>query len=124
MYAPLALAQVFSSFKAVLFQKFAPLKYREDDPQWYIELYRGLKLRACALCIKRGGGTISKKHVSFPRKELLACLLHLIKKYGDGTGYEERAVLAMLFHAVGRGSEQASLREDGIVKPTLSYSST
>jgi hypothetical protein len=78
----------------------------------------------CSLHQEGGGGTISKKHVSFPRKELLACLLHLIKKYGDGTGYEERAVLAMLFHAVGRGSEQASLREDGIVKPTLSYSST
>ena len=106
-YAPLALAQVFSSFKAVLLKRFAPLKYREDDPQRYIELYRGLKLIACALCIKRGG-TISMKHVGFRRKVSLACLLHLIKKYGDGTGYEERAVLAMLFHAVGRGSELAA----------------
>lgn len=82
------------------------------------------KIESVCSLHQEGGGTISKKHVSFPRKELLACLLHLIKKYGDGTGYEERAVLAMLFHAVGRGSEQASLREDGIVKPTLSYSST
>lgn len=32
---------------------------------------------------------------------------YLLKRYQDGTGYEERAVLVMLFHCVGRSSEVA-----------------
>lgn len=43
-YAPLARAQHLSQFKAALFDKFRPLSY--------LGLYRGLKLRASALCIK------------------------------------------------------------------------
>ncbi len=111
-YAPLARAQFFSSFKAVLFTRFAPLSYgNEGKPQWYNDLYRGLKLRACALCIKRGG-TVTKKHVGFPKKVLVECVKFLLKKYRDGTGYEERAALVMLFHAVGRGSEVAATTWD------------
>ena len=59
-------------------------------------------MRACALCIKRGG-TITKKHVGFAKKALEDCIKHLLQKYINGTGYEERAVLVMLFHALGRG---------------------
>ena len=53
------------------------------------------------------GGTISKKHVGFPKKVLAECVKYLLERYDDGTGYEERAVLVMLFHAVGRSSEVA-----------------
>ena len=111
-YAPLARAQFFSSFKAVLFDRFKPLSYGNNmKPQWYNDLYRGLKMRACALCIKRGG-TITKKHVGFAKKALEDCIKHLLQKYINGTGYEERAVLVMLFHAVGRGSEVGSTTWD------------
>ena len=107
-YAPLVLAQYLSSFKAAIFKVFPPLSYgNQGSPQWYNELYRGLKLRASAVCIKRGG-TVTKKHVGFPKKVLAACVLYLLKKYCDGTGYEERATLVMLYHAVGRGSEVAA----------------
>ena len=106
-YAPLVRAQHLSQFKAALFDKFKPLSYgNQGEPQWYNELYRGLKLRASALCIKMGG-TISKKHVGFPKKVLAECVKYLLERYDDGTGYEERAVLVMLFHAVGRSSEVA-----------------
>lgn len=54
----------------------------------------------------KNGEKVSKKNVGLARKILLAMLLHLLK-YSD-EGYEERAVLAMLYHAVGRGGEIAS----------------
>ena len=103
--APLVQVQYLSGVKSVLFKKFKPLAYTGDSPQWYEELYRGLNLRATALAIKRGA-KVTKKHVGLVRKTLLAMLLYLVKH--SDNGYEERAVIAMLYHAVGRGSEVAA----------------
>mmetsp|Transcript_84 Transcript_84/g.117 ORF Transcript_84/g.117 Transcript_84/m.117 type:complete len:88 (-) Transcript_84:118-381(-) len=50
-------------------------------------------------------GKSNKKTGGLARKTLLA-LLYLVKH--SDNGYEERAVILILFHAVGRGSEVAA----------------
>jgi len=77
--------------------------YTGDSPQWYEELYRGLNLRATALAIKKEA-KVTKKQVVLRGR--LFSLLYLVKH--SDNGYEERAVILILFHAVGRGSEVAA----------------
>mmetsp|Transcript_19499 Transcript_19499/g.42365 ORF Transcript_19499/g.42365 Transcript_19499/m.42365 type:complete len:741 (+) Transcript_19499:209-2431(+) len=103
-YQPGTVAQYFSSLKAILFKKHPPLKYGGENPDWYEELYHGLKMRASVECIKRGG-TVSKKAVGFARAALANSCEFLMGQDNQSLGYEERLVLLMLFHAVGRGGE-------------------
>ena len=103
-YAPMVSVQYFCNMKIWLFNQFKPLGFTGADPEWYMELLRGLKMRARAECIKRGG-KITNKATGFPRKVLLACLRFLMEQDNEALGCEERVVIATLFHAVGRASE-------------------
>ena len=106
-YQPFVVVQYLSSFKTVLFNKFKPLGFMDDSPQWYKDLYHGLRLRACNACITRGG-RISKKAIGFAKETLRDCCLYLCKHQNDtALGLEERAILTILYHAVGRGGEVA-----------------
>ena len=102
-YAPYTTLGFYSSFKAVLFKKFKPLGYRTDSPDWYEHLYRGLRMRASVECIKRGG-KLKKKAVGMSLAAMKNSLLFLLKQEGS-LGYEERAIIVTLYHAVGRASE-------------------
>ena len=106
-YQPFVVVQYLSSFKTVLFNKFKPLGFMDDSPQWYKDLYHGLRLRACNACITRGG-RISKKAIGFAKETLRDCCLYLCKHQNDtALGLEERAIFTILYHAVGRGGEVA-----------------
>ncbi|EJK44324.1 hypothetical protein THAOC_37144, partial [Thalassiosira oceanica] len=103
-YAPLTSAQYFSSFKTVLFKKFKGLAYRSSTPEWYEQLYRGLRMKATVECIKRGG-RVTKKAVGMSTEALKSTALFLLKQDNKSLGYEDRAILVTLYHAVGRGGE-------------------
>ncbi|EJK48593.1 hypothetical protein THAOC_32595, partial [Thalassiosira oceanica] len=103
-YAPLTSAQYFSSFKTVLFKKFKGLAYRSSTPEWYEQLYRGLRMKATVECIKRGG-RVTKKAVGMSTEALKSTALFLPKQDNKSLGYEDRAILVTLYHAVGRGGE-------------------
>ncbi|EJK45785.1 hypothetical protein THAOC_35583 [Thalassiosira oceanica] len=103
-YSPLTAAQYFSSWKTALFKKFPGLAYRSSCPEWYEQLYRGLRMKATVECIKRGG-RVSKKAVGMSAETLKSTALFLLKQEDANLGYEERAILVTLYHAVGRGGE-------------------
>ena len=63
-HAPGAVGQFFSTFKATLFKKFKPLGYTGSSPDWHMELYHGLCMRASTGATKRGEKI---------RKKLLVC---------------------------------------------------
>ncbi|EJK63683.1 hypothetical protein THAOC_15645, partial [Thalassiosira oceanica] len=106
-YAPKVTVQYLSGFKTALFKKFPPLTSTNETPEWYDELYQGLNLRSTAECIRRGG-KVSRKTVGFPHDTLLVMVLFLMTQLKAALGYEERAVLVLLFHVIGRAMELAS----------------
>lgn len=95
--------QYLSGVKTVLFDEHKALAFT-NTCDWYEELYSGLRLRASVAAIARGEA-ISKKTVGFSRKTLANCCRFLMKQENEGLGYEERCVILILFHAVGRGGE-------------------
>lgn len=99
--------QIFTQLKAVMFKKFPPLGYTGDSPDWYQQVYNGLRIRVNVACIARGG-KLSRKAVGMPREVLKKSCEWLMKQDDFALASGERAILATLYHAVGRGSEVAS----------------
>jgi hypothetical protein len=95
-YQPGSILQYFSTLKAMLFKHFKPLGYFTEEPDWYKDLYGGLRFCTSAVCILCGGLTLSEMS------------LFLMKQNDQVLGYEERCVLVILFHAVGHGGEIAA----------------
>ena len=103
-YSPLTAAQYFSSWKTALVKNFPGLAYRDSCPEWYEQLYRGLRMKATVECIKRGG-RVSKKAIGMSEEALKSTALFLLKQDDATLGNEERAILVTLYHAVGRAGE-------------------
>jgi hypothetical protein len=103
-FKPDTALQYFSTFKALLFTRFRPLGYFTTNPDWYDQLYQGMKVRMATACILRGE-KISEKAIGVSRETLLKMCLFLLKQEDQVLGCEERCVLVILFHAVGRGGE-------------------
>ena len=80
------------------------LGFRSDSPEWYDQLYRGLRMNAIVECIKRGG-KVTKKAVGVSKKAMRECLLFLLLHHNESLGYQERAIMFILHHDVGRGGE-------------------
>ena len=99
--------QVFTQLKAVMFKEFKPLGYTGSSPDWYTQVYNGLRIRVNVACIARGG-KLSRKAVGMPREVLKKCCEWLMKQDDFALSSGERAIVAALFHTVGRGSEVAS----------------
>jgi len=99
--------QIFTQLKAVMFKKFKPLGYTGDSPDWYKQVYNGLRIRVNVACIARGG-KLSRSAVGMPRDVLKKSCAMLMKQDDFALASRERAILATLYHAVGRGSEVAS----------------
>jgi len=70
----------------------------------------GLKARGRAEAIKQGENTRDKT-LGIHRKLLQHICLHLLET-GSPLSYEQRAVILMLYHAVGRGGEVSTMNFD------------
>ena len=95
-----AVGQYFSTFKATLFKKFKPLGCTGASPDWYMEVYHGLCMRASTAAIKRGE-KIRKKAVGMPRAKIIECCDYLLS-LNDAQSYEDRTVLSVLYSACGQ----------------------
>jgi hypothetical protein len=95
--------QYLSGVKTVLFTEHKALTYT-NTCDWYEELYSGLRIRASVASIARGE-SVSKKTVGFSRQTLANCCRFLMHQESEALGYEERCVILVLYHAVGRGGE-------------------
>ena len=91
------------------FPTLLALGFRSDSPEWYDQLYRGLRMNAIVDCIKRGG-KVTKKAVDVSKKAMRECLLFLLLQHNESLGYQERAIMFILYHAVGRGGDVDSSR--------------
>jgi uncharacterized protein YihD (DUF1040 family) len=78
--------------------------------QWYTDLYGALKVRGIVAAIKRGE-SIGEKTEGIHR-ELLMDLTKCLLKNNTCDAIEARAVLVMLYHAVGRGGEVSTSNWD------------
>ena len=111
-FKPNVMKQYFTTLKADVFRRYRVLSKADGTkPEWYIEILSRLKLRAVTEAIGRGE-KVSKKAVGFARKALSECCEFLMKQTNGNVGAEERAVLLMLYHAVGRGGEVSSTSWD------------
>mmetsp|Transcript_12653 Transcript_12653/g.18593 ORF Transcript_12653/g.18593 Transcript_12653/m.18593 type:complete len:184 (-) Transcript_12653:11-562(-) len=99
-------AQYISALKTKLFNRFRPLRFGlgRDDPEWCDDICRSLKMRATAAAIARGD-IVAEKAVGVARQTIIEMSKHLMDQADESLGYEERAVLTTLYHAVGRGGE-------------------
>ena len=112
LFKPNVMKQYFTTLKADLFRNHRVLQKADGpQPEWYSEILSRLKLRAVTEAIRRGE-KVSKKAVGFARKALSECCEFLMKQANGNVGAEERAVLLMLYHAVGRGGEVSSTSWD------------
>jgi hypothetical protein len=112
-YQPWVVVQYLSSFKAILFKRFDQLGFLDASPEWYQDLYHGLRMKACNRCIARGG-RLSKKASVFARETLRDCCLYLMKHQDQLQGSEDRAVLVSVFQAIGRAGEIGNTTWDSL----------
>lgn len=96
--------QYLSGVKTFLFKKFKALAFSGNNPDWWSDLYNSLRCRAAVAAIARGE-SVTKKAIGLSRKALKNCVLWLMRQNDEVLGYEERCILVILYHAVGRGGE-------------------
>ncbi len=96
--------QYLSGVKTFLFKKFKPLKFYGTDPDWWTDLYNSLRCRAAVAAISRGEA-VSKKAIGLSKEAIKNCCRWLMKQENEALGCEERCILVILFHSVGRGGE-------------------
>ena len=111
-YAPSVTVTFLSYFKTVLCKNFDKVDVvREIEMlapavNWYSDLYGCLEMRATVAAIERGEDVCSKT-LSVGRHITVEITRYLLKQ-DKSECYENRAVLAMLRQAVGRGGEIGS----------------
>lgn len=96
--------QYLSGVKTYLFKKYKPLAFSGINPDWWSDLYNSLRCRAAVAAISRGE-SVTKKAIGLSRKALINCCIWLMRQDDASLGYEERCILVILYHAVGRGGE-------------------
>ncbi|KAL7500099.1 hypothetical protein ACHAWT_009486 [Skeletonema menzelii] len=96
--------QYLSGVKTYLFKKYKALAFSGVTPDWWSDLYNSLRCRAAVAAISRGE-SVTKKAIGLSRKALINCCIWLMRQDNESLGYEERCILVILYHAVGRGGE-------------------
>ena len=92
-------------------RKFPKLELLKPwNVQWYTDLYTALKVRGIVAAIKRGE-SIGERTEGIHRELLMEIADSLLKK-NTRESIESRAVLVMLYHAVGRGGEVSTSNWD------------
>jgi hypothetical protein len=111
-YAPAVSVGFLSNFKTVLCKKFHKMEIVKEIEMlasavnWYSDLHSCLEMRATVAAIERGE-QVNKKTLSVGRQIIIYVTRHLLKQ-DKAESYENRAVLAILRQAVGRGGEIGS----------------
>ena len=94
------------------FPTLLALGFRSDSPEWYDQLYRGLRMNAIVECIKRGG-KVTKKAVGVSKKAMRECLLFLLLQHNESLGYQERAIIFIYFVSRRRTWRGRGLVQEG-----------
>eukprot|EP00542_Grammatophora_oceanica_P003567 CAMPEP_0194065926 /NCGR_PEP_ID=MMETSP0009_2-20130614/85740_1 /TAXON_ID=210454 /ORGANISM="Grammatophora oceanica, Strain CCMP 410" /LENGTH=749 /DNA_ID=CAMNT_0038718827 /DNA_START=67 /DNA_END=2316 /DNA_ORIENTATION=+ len=108
-----SMLQRLSGAKTYLSNKFGAPSYLDEkhpDGRWYVDLRHGLNNRARAFAIKKGEAIL--KEANALRRKLLKQIGEALLEDGSKQAMESRALLMMLYHAVGRAGEVSTINFD------------